>query len=61
MSNWIWKLKHNVDRKSQTITNIIVDPYAFITMYEYIKSKLENMAPREDDEWKTILRRKDFN
>jgi hypothetical protein len=30
-------------------------------MYEYIKSKLENMAPREDDEWKTILRRKDFN
>jgi hypothetical protein len=30
-------------------------------MYEHIKSKLENMNPRGDDEWKTILRRKDFN
>jgi hypothetical protein len=30
-------------------------------MYEHIKSKPESMTSRGDDEWKTILRRKDFN
>jgi hypothetical protein len=52
MANWIRKLKPNVDRKFQKITNIITNPHEFITMYEHIKSKLKNMTPRRDDKQK---------
>jgi len=53
-ANWIRKLKPNANRKSQKITNIIVDPNALITLYKHIKSKLRNMTPRGDDEQKTF-------
>jgi hypothetical protein len=53
-ANWIRKLKPNANRKSQKITNIIVDPHALITTYKHIKSKLRNMTPRGDDEHKTF-------
>jgi hypothetical protein len=56
-ANWIRKLKSNVDKKFQKITNIIFNPHPLITAYEHIKSKLRNMTPRGDDEQKTFLGR----
>jgi hypothetical protein len=36
-----------VDRKSQKITNIIVDPYAFITMYDISNPNLKTWPQEE--------------
>ncbi len=55
VANWIWKLKPNANRKSQKITNIIVNPHVFIITYEHIKSKLRNMTLKGNDEQKTFL------
>jgi hypothetical protein len=52
VANWIQKLKPNVDRNFQKITNIITNPHELITMYEHIKFKLRNMTPRRNDEQK---------